>query len=297
MFATLPDGTKLFYDCYGSQLVIHKDGITTRPTLIVLHGGPGGDHSIYVSFWEQLSELAQVVFLDMRGHGRSDDSSKNKWNLAQWGQDIHDFIEATGIENPIVAGISFGGWVTLSYATQFPNHAAGLILCNTEARVDVSTRMQEYRRIGKIRGQVDLGERAAQVVAVMAEQADAESAQDYANYCFPLFSNNPYQPFELDRVIRKLGPWQQFNKHEYYSFDYLDQVGKINTPTLYLCGENDPEHPWVSAQQTANRMKADLVSFHKLNNAGDPVYRDAPELTLKILTEFIENINQKNLSN
>src|SRR5438094_6009006 len=89
--------------------------------LLILHGGPGvSDHSLYYDFWSQFSNQAHVVFFDMRGHGQSDKGDVQHWNLKQWGKDVYEFCQALNIKKPIVAGISFGGWVALSYALQYP---------------------------------------------------------------------------------------------------------------------------------------------------------------------------------
>ena len=113
------------------------DGPTMRekPTLVLLHGGPGFDHSIYKPLFAQLADIAQVVFLDHRGNGRSEHGPREMWTLAQWGDDVHAFCETLGIVHPIVLGTSFGGMVALAYATQYPAHPAKLILLNTELTV------------------------------------------------------------------------------------------------------------------------------------------------------------------
>jgi alpha-beta hydrolase superfamily lysophospholipase len=43
--------------------------------------------------------VAQVVYLDLRGNGRSDAGPANKWSLEQWAEDVHSFCEALSIEN------------------------------------------------------------------------------------------------------------------------------------------------------------------------------------------------------
>jgi proline iminopeptidase len=37
-----------------------------KPTLLLLHGGPGLDHSIYKPAFSTLADIVQVVFLDHR---------------------------------------------------------------------------------------------------------------------------------------------------------------------------------------------------------------------------------------
>jgi pimeloyl-ACP methyl ester carboxylesterase len=44
-----------------------------RPTVVLLHGGPGTyDHSYFKPDFARLSREAQIVHLDLRGHGRSE---------------------------------------------------------------------------------------------------------------------------------------------------------------------------------------------------------------------------------
>ena len=42
------------------------DGATMRdkPTLVLLHGGPGLDHSLFKPAFSQLADVAQIVFMD-----------------------------------------------------------------------------------------------------------------------------------------------------------------------------------------------------------------------------------------
>jgi pimeloyl-ACP methyl ester carboxylesterase len=129
----LVKGVRLFFDVEGASLVPDGPTMREKPTLVLLHGGPGFDHSIFKPRLAQLADIAQVVFLDHRGNGRSEPGPRELWTLAQWGDDVHAFCEALGIEHPIVLGASFGGMVALAYATRHPAHPAKLILLSTEA--------------------------------------------------------------------------------------------------------------------------------------------------------------------
>lgn len=80
----LVNGVRLFCDVEGGSLVPDGPAMREKPTLLLLHGGPGFDHSIYKPAFSALSDVAQVVFLDHRGNGRSDPGPCESWNLAQW---------------------------------------------------------------------------------------------------------------------------------------------------------------------------------------------------------------------
>src|SRR5947208_17090656 len=96
----LVNGVRLFFDVEGAKLV--PDGLVMRerPTLLLLHGGPGFDHSLFKPAFSTLTDVAQVVYLDQRGQGRSQrkGSSADRWNLATWADDVPAFCKAAGIE-------------------------------------------------------------------------------------------------------------------------------------------------------------------------------------------------------
>ena len=129
----LVNGVRLFFDVEGASLMPDGSAMRKKPTLLMLHGGPGADHSIYKPDYSGLADIAQIVYLDHRGNGRSEDGPKEAWTLAQWGDDVRAFCDVLGIANPIVLGASFGGMVALAYATRHPAHPSKLILISTEA--------------------------------------------------------------------------------------------------------------------------------------------------------------------
>jgi proline iminopeptidase len=144
------NGVRLFFDVEGAALVPDGPRLREQPTLILLHGGPGFDHSIYKPAFSARSDVAQVIYLDQRGNGRSEDGPRESWTLAQWGDDVRGFCDALGIAKPIVYGASFGGMVALAYATRHPDHPAKLILVSTDAKggSHVDRRIALFERFG-----------------------------------------------------------------------------------------------------------------------------------------------------
>jgi proline iminopeptidase len=66
------NGVRLFFDVEGMQLVPDGTRMREKPTLLLLHGGPGFDHSSYKPAFSRFADVAQLVYLDQRGNGRSD---------------------------------------------------------------------------------------------------------------------------------------------------------------------------------------------------------------------------------
>ncbi len=130
----LVNGVRLFFDVDGAALVPEGRALRRKPTLIVLHGGPGADHSTLKPWFARFTDIAQVVWLDHRANGRSDDGPPEAETLAQWGDDIAGFCAALEIERPILYGLSFGGFVAQAAATRHPDLPAKLILASPACR-------------------------------------------------------------------------------------------------------------------------------------------------------------------
>ena len=142
------NGAKLFFDVEGASLVPDGHQMREKPTLLLLHGGPGADHSIYKPTFSALSDVAQVIYLDHSGNGRSDPCDPETWTLAQSGDDVKGFCDALRVERPIVLGTSFGGYVAQSYATRYPDHPAKLVLKSTAAKFDFEIVFAAFETIG-----------------------------------------------------------------------------------------------------------------------------------------------------
>src|SRR3978361_2123940 len=144
------NGVRLFFDVEGAKFVPDGAAMRQKPVLLMLHGGPGADHSIYRPAYSALADIAPIVSLHHRGNGRSEDGPREAWNLAQWGDDVHAFCEVLGIVDPIVLGASFGGMVAMAYATRHPAHPSKLIPISTAASgaEHLNRRIELFERFG-----------------------------------------------------------------------------------------------------------------------------------------------------
>ena len=112
---------RLYVDVVGSGLVAEGALMVERPVVFVLHGGPGMDHSTMKPDLNPLAEVAQLVYYDHRGQGRSDADKPANWHLDQWADDLRSLIDTLGVQKPIVLGLSFGGFVAQNYAHRHPD--------------------------------------------------------------------------------------------------------------------------------------------------------------------------------
>ncbi len=69
----------------------------------------------------------RVVAVDQRGHGRSD-KPETGYGFDKVTVDLSALIETLGLQQPIVAGQSWGGNVVLDFASRNPQQLSGLVL-------------------------------------------------------------------------------------------------------------------------------------------------------------------------
>jgi pimeloyl-ACP methyl ester carboxylesterase len=126
------DGTSLWFDVDGPALVPDGPAMRERPTVVLLHGGPGSfDHTYFKPEFARLTEVAQVVYLDLYGHGRSDWGKPSAWSFEAAADFVRDFCDTLGIVRPVVYGHSLGGFVAMVYGARSPGHAGALVLQST----------------------------------------------------------------------------------------------------------------------------------------------------------------------
>lgn len=270
---------RLFFDIDGAKLVPDGPAMRERPTLLLLHGGPGFDHSSYKPAFSPLADTAQLVFLDHRGNGRSDAGDRARWNLAQWADDLVAFCDALGIVKPVVFGNSFGGMVAMAYAVRHPDHPGKLVLSSTTAKTRLDRVYAAFERLG--------GREAGDAARRYWTKPGPETLPDYARLCFPLYSRTPRDPDANARTLWNFDVMFHFGGGEDHRFDLLPELAKVRCPTLVLGGEDDPICPIDDQADIAAALPGDLVRFERFPACGHGAYRDDPARTFAILREFL----------
>ena len=279
---TIVNGTRIWFDFDGAGLVPDGPAMRQRPTLVLLHGGPGFDHSSFKPAHSTLSDVAQILYVDHRGNGRSDYGDPSSWTLDQWADDLRALFDRLGIERPVVLGLSFGGFVAQALALRHPDHVGRLVLSSTAAKFRLDRCLDTFLRLH--------GTRARAVAeAFWTDPGHAEKARAYIAECFPLYNPTPrstdadrrstFNPAMLHHFFRADG--------EGFRFDFRDRLKFVRCPTLVLAGDLDPVTPIADADDIAAALPSTLVQYERFVGAGHGVGRDQPERYFAILRDVI----------
>jgi pimeloyl-ACP methyl ester carboxylesterase len=271
------NGTRLWFDVDGPALVPDGRTMRERPTVVLVHGGPASyDHSYFKPDFAGLARLAQVVYLDLRDHGRSARNDPADWTFEACADDIQAFCDVLGIAKPIVYGHSMGGFVAMLYGIRHPGHAGALVLASTHARFDLERLTEGFRRV------------AGDEVAELARRAydDDSATDDEWDRVFAAFG--PHVP-DADQLARRLGnaDLDEAGTRAFDQFDVVDQVARIDCPTLVCVGALDSVTPVDASQEIFDALAPGLGRLEVIEGAGHFPWLDVPDVYWPLIEDFV----------
>ena len=284
------NGTTLFFDVVGSGLDANAN-FQQRPTLVILHGGPGFDHHYLRPWLDPVSEVAQLVYVDERGCGRSACHTHEYYQLGIMADDIVQLCETLAIEHPIILGQSFGGFVALSIAHRHPDFASGIILFDTAPAWTESYDLDTLERlVGGDRGK-ELREIAYRE---STGQATDEELKRFEREIMPFYWHQGYKPEYLDSLYNVIPMNADIASYMMGTlskeYDMRPHLAEINTPALILHGRYD----WVTPMSGANEMAQKLphAQIHVFEQAGHMVFIEEPEELVSVLKQWITSLKR-----
>jgi pimeloyl-ACP methyl ester carboxylesterase len=271
------NGTRLWFDVDGPALVPDGSAMMARPTIVLVHGGPGTyDHSYFKPWFGSLREVAQVVYLDLRDHGRSARHDAAEWSFELSADDVRAFCDALDIVKPVVFGHSMGGFVAMLYAARHPAHPGGVILQSTLARFDLERLVGGFRRV------------AGDEIAELAERDYGGDPISNAEWARVFAAFGPHVPSQ-QALARRLPNLAIANTGMdlMRRFDVIDQLRRITCPTLVCVGELDPVTPIAMSREIVASLSPGIGRLAVVGGAGHFPWLDDPDQYWPIITAFV----------
>jgi proline iminopeptidase len=253
-------------------------------TLLLLHGGPGGNSEDLEPFLDLAQLGFSVVRYDQLGSWRSDQpEDPSLWRVPRFVDEVERVRQALNLGRVHLLGQSWGAILALEYALDYGENLQSLILASGAASIrECVEGMNAWKR-----------ELPADVQETMARH---EAAQDYEHPAYvaavdTLYRRNfcrvwPY-PEPLARAMDHLatpvyntmwGPNEFTCTGNLLEWDRTDRLGQIEAPTLITVGEFDEVHPSCARTLHAGILGSELALFAGCGHAApleDPMrYRE-----------------------
>jgi proline iminopeptidase len=283
MFATVR-GTRIYFDVEGMGLVPDGPAMCERPVAMVIHGGPGSDHSGFKPSFSPLAARMQLVYFDHRGQGRSAAGNPATYTLDENVEDMEALRRHLGLGAIVSIGTSYGGMVAMAHAVRYPDAVSHLVLIVTAAHGGFIPRAQAVVR-----------ERGTPEQKVACETLwagafrSAEEMRRYYAAMAPMYAHSydPAAGASRERAIYSPEPLNRaFGPDGFLrEFDLRGELGRIRASTLILAGRHD----WICPVEFSEEIHrlipgSDLRIFERSSHS---IRADEPAAMVDAILGFV----------
>jgi proline iminopeptidase len=271
---TLADGYRLFVEKLGDGLPV-----------VVLHGGPGVDHTMFRPYLDPLADEFRLLYVDQRGQGRSERVDPASLTLERFARDVDLLADALELDRFALLGHSFGAIVTTWHAIEVGTGAAYVIsgggdsseLMMADVRASLEAMGDAGKRIADSWEREQDVETEEEFAALMTDQAPFHFAGPVAE---GFMADTVYSPHVL----------RHFARVGYGDFDYRADLGRVSKPTLVLVGDADRTTTPRAARAVHERIPGSELVV--LDGAGHMSYVEAQDDYLNAVRTFLRRVTQ-----
>jgi proline iminopeptidase len=257
--------------------------------LLVFHGGPGLDHHSFGNYLDPLADEYRLILVDQRSNGRSDRAPEETWTLEQMAADVSALAQALELGQYAVLGHSYGAFVVLQHAVEFPDDAAQTIVSSgiPSARFleHVSKNLAAFEPI-ELREQVTSSWEREKSVRTQEEVAELLHDQ------WPFHFADPHDPRIEEYERRTAGSiystdvLRRFASEEYGGIEVEDRLHDVTQPVLVLAGRHDRTCSVEASQAiAAGAPRGELVVFE---SSGHMTFVEENDAYVRTVRDFLK---------
>jgi proline iminopeptidase len=265
----LSDGYRLFVEDVGSGLPV-----------VVLHGGPGLDHTMFRPYLDPLGDEFRLLYVDERGQGRSERVDPATLSLERLARDVDLLAETLELERCAVLGHSFGAILATWHAIHAGTADAYVLSGGGDSSEllerDVAESLEALGDEGVAIAESWEREQTVETEDELAELMRAQVPFHFAGVPPPgVFSDTVYSP----QVLR------HFAQIGYGDFDFTPDLGRVARPTLVIVGGKDRTTTPRAARALHEAIPGSELVV--LDGAGHMSFVEAPEPYLRAVRNFL----------
>ena len=272
----------------GTRLFVKEAG--KGEVLIVIHGGPGLNHSYFLPHLDPLAKKLKVVYYDQRACGQSAIPSVDSLSLSYFIDDIEAIRKMTGANKVNLLAHSWGTLLAVQYGITYPDRVNKMIVSNP---VPLNP---EYQKISgallqsKTTKQDSL-DRAELIASPAFKNQDVAATEALLKVIFrPSFydrekvaSLDLNLPFNYGKATTAL--YGGLGK-DMQSYDYYDAIRTFTFPVLVVAGRADNIPMEAIERIQHNILGSKLIVFEKSGHF--PFIEEQEKFTTEVIS-FLKN--------
>ncbi|HNQ62247.1 MAG TPA: alpha/beta fold hydrolase [Bacteroidia bacterium] len=257
--------------------------------LLVLHGGPGLDHSYFIPQMQVLSKDYKLIFFDQRGCGRSVEKvDSQSISIDRYLQDIEAIRNHFGLDKINVFGHSFGALIAMRYAIRFPDQVNSLLLVNPTP-ASSAWRDSSFSMIRK-KNDPETTEKISKLMKTDDfRKRKSEAMSEFYRLSFRSSFYDPEKVNELSLHFQENYPesvkliGQLNNDTTLINYDLHSDLKKLNIPSLIIGAEADVVHPLALEELHSALRRSHYIL---IESCGHFPFIEQPEQLLKSINKF-----------
>ena len=206
---------------------LHPSPAPGAPRIALIHS-LALDSRIWDGVVSRLTDHAEVLAYDCRGHGRSERRAM-LYSVGLFAGDLVNLFDHIGWPSATIVGCSMGGCVAQAFATNYPTRTQGLGLIDTTAWYGPKAPEEWQERADTVRSKGFVGLIETQLMRWFGDQF-LVSMPDAVRALIEVFLANDLACYAAS--CEMLG-----------SADLRPYVGKFEVPTAVIVGEDDEATP------------------------------------------------------
>lgn len=285
--------TNGYINVEGGRVWYESAGEGSR-TLLLLHGGPGGNSEDLEPFLDLATLGFRVVRYDQLGSWRSEQPDDlSLWQTPRFVAEVEQVRQALGLGRMHLLGQSWGAFLALEYAFHHGNQVRGLVLASGAASTaECVAGMNAWKR--------ELPDALRRAIEIHEPRHEFDHP-DYLAAVDELYRRNfcrvwPY-PEPLARAMEHMsmpvyktmwGPNEFTCTGNLTSWDRTARLGEIANATLITAGEFDEVHPDCARTLHRGIAGSELAIF---SGCGHAVPLEAPVQYREVLVDFLNRVD------
>ena len=251
--------------------------------MLVLHGGPGLDHTGFRPYLDPLGDEFRLLYVDERGQGLSERVDPATLSLVVFARDVDLLAEALGLERFAVLGHSFGAIITTKHAIELGTAAAYVISSGGDSSAALEDDVAaSLAAMGEAGIPISASWEQEKVVATEHELKELMRVQ------MPFhFAGDPPPAYGMDTVGTP-DVLRHFANIGYGDFDYVPDLHRVAKPTLVIVGERDR----VTTTRAAKALHEGIADSRLvvLPGVGHMSFVETPEPYIAAVTSFLREV-------
>jgi proline iminopeptidase len=257
--------------------------------LIVLHGGPGLDHHEFGDYLDPVcDDGVRLLLVDQRAQGRSEPTPPATWTLERMAQDVIMLALALKLRRYAVLGHSYGAFVALQNAVDYPGQAVVTVVSGGVASV------RDLEGVADALESFEPAELREQVASSWERESSVTTSEEVARLLhdqLPFHFRDPNDPRIADYERRSAGAvyapevLRHFATAEYGGIDLEDRLPEVTQPVLVLAGRYDRVCPAEASERMARLLPR--AELHVFEESAHMTFVEEPERYLKVVRAFL----------